>query len=504
MDFDDPTILELIEAADTSETSEELSYGSDSDVGAPDMQDQKPPEETPIVVQESSDLDDIGNAIKSLLDEGLAMEAMVRLSRLRTPDQGDVLLMLPGEHRTTLLSLLAPPAVGNILEQLFSDRAVQLSGDMESNQLSRVLDETRPDVAADVLRGLPDEVAIQALLGMQEASSVTPLLEYEDDAAGGLMTPDFIALRDNMTVMQAMNFIRGIADNLDAEDVQYLLIVDRNGVLKGGVSLSQLVLGRPYQRVSLHMHPEAISVPVETDREYCARLMERYNLSNLPVVDEEGKLVGVLKLPDMLGVIEEEATEDMYRMIGVAQEEKVLGPFWRSVRSRLPWLIVNLGTAVLAGYVVLLFQSTMAQVIALVAFLPVIAGQGGIAGTQTLTLIVRSLALGEITTADAKKLFLKEIRLGLVHGLALGLIVGAFAFVWKGSEFMALVVGISMMANLVVAGASGVIVPLGFKALRIDPALSSAVAVTTLTDVFGFLVYLGLATLTIGLILGGL
>ena len=138
------------------------------------------------------------------------------------------------------------------------------------------------------------------------------------------------------------------------------------------------------------------------------------------------------------------------------------------------------------------------------AFLPVIAGQGGIAGTQTLTLIVRSLALGEITTADAKRLFLKEIRLGLVHGLALGLIVAAIAYAWKGSEFMALVVGVSMMANLVVAGASGVIVPLGFKALRIDPALSSAVAVTTMTDVFGFLVYLGLATLTLGLILGDL
>ncbi|MCH9010290.1 MAG: magnesium transporter, partial [Chloroflexi bacterium] len=286
------------------------------------MQDQNPSEDTPIVVRESSELEEIGSAIKGILDEGLAMEAMVRLSRLRTPDQGDVLLMLPGEHRTTLLSLLAPSAVGNILEQLGSVRAVQLSGDMEPNQLSRVLDETRPDAAADVLRGLPDEVAIQALLGMQEASSVTPLLEYEDDAAGGLMTPDFIALRDNMTVMQAMSFIRGIADNLDPEDVQYLFVVDRNGVLKGGISLSQLVLGRPYQRVSLLIYPEAISVPVETDREYCARLMERYNLSNLPVVDEEGKLVGVLKLRDMLGVIEEEATEDMYRLIGLAEKEK--------------------------------------------------------------------------------------------------------------------------------------------------------------------------------------
>ena len=202
----------------------------------------------------------------------------------------------------------------------------------------------------------------------------------------------------------------------------------------------------------------------------------------------------------MVDVLDDEATEDMYRMIGVHEEEKASGPFWRSVRNRLPWLIVNLGTALVAGAVVTAFQSTIAQVIALAAFLPVIAGQGGIAGTQTLTLIVRSLALGEVSPKHAKKLLLKEVGLGLVHGMALGLLVGVIAYVWKGNEYLGLVVGVSMLANLVVAGISGVVVPLGMQAMRLDPALSSAVAVTTVTDVVGFLVYLSLASLAIALL----
>ena len=260
----------------------------------------------------------------------------------------------------------------------------------------------------------------------------------------------------------------------------------------------------PNQRISLLMHPGVISVQAETDQEECARLMDRYNLRNLPVVDGEGKLIGVLKLEDMVGVLQDEATEDMFRMIGVGEVERALGPFWLSVRGRLPWLCVNLGTAILAGLVVTLFQPTLTRAVVLAAFLPVIAGQGGIAGTQTLTLIVRSFALGEINSTNARRLVMKEMGLGLVHGVVLGLLAGIIALAWKGNEYLALVVAVAMFLNLIVAGISGVLVPLGFKALRIDPALASAVAVTTVTDVVGFLVYLSFASATIGLITGSL
>jgi len=457
-------------------------------------------DETILQSQEPPDLDQATALIRELLETDKAWEALTRFFRLRPPDQAEVMSELPRESQAELLSRMTARSLGPIIEELEPEEAVELSQDMEPAQLSMVLDETSPDVAADVLRSLPEELAVSTLEGMEEAEDVTPLLEYEDDDAGGLMTPEFIALRENMTVSQAMDFVRQHAEELDPEEISHLLIVDGNGVLRGGINLAQLVLARPYQRVALLMQPDPVSVPVETDQEECARLMLRYNLSRLTVADEDGKLVGVLKLEDMVDVIEEEATEDMYRMVGVREEEKPFGPFWTSVRNRLPWLAVNLGTLVVAGLVISTFESTLARVVALAAFLPVIAGQGGIAGTQTLTLIVRSLALGEISSANTKRLLLREIGLGLAQGLALAVIVGIVALLWKGSEYLALVVAMALVANMVVGAITGVLVPLGLKALRIDPALASAVAVTTATDIIGFLVYLGLASATITLI----
>jgi magnesium transporter len=444
--------------------------------------------------------------LQGLVDAGLTPEAMVRLQRLRVADQAEALIRISSDAQVALLNALPPQAVGALLEALDTAEAVSVCYVLDIVKLSEVLDFTSPDVAADALRGLSDEVTDEALAAMKTARDVIPLLEYEDDAAGGLMTPEFIALRETMNVAQALEFVRLWAEEIGPapEYMHYLFVVDRSGVLKGGLSLAQLVLAGRGQYVSLLMDENIVSVGVETDQEDAARLMERYDIFNLPVLDDAGMLVGVVWLDDMIRVLHDEATEDMFRMIGVAQEEKALGPFWRSVRNRLPWLVVNLGTAVIAGLVITMFQSALGQVVALAAFLPVIAGQGGIAGTQTLTLIIRSITLGEVTPANARHLLLKELGLGVVHGFALGVLVGVIAYFWKGSEYLALVVGIAMVANIVVAGISGVVVPLGFRALRIDPALSSAVAVTTLTDVLGFLVYLGLASAVIQLIVESL
>ena len=457
-----------------------------------------------VPLPEPTDLDRLTDLMGDLLAKDISAEAVARFSRLRPPDQADVMARLPRESQAKLLSWITLKSLGAIVEELEPSEAVDLSRSMPPEQLSQVLDETSPETAADVLRSLPEDMARQTLQNMSDAEGVVPLLAYEDDDAGGLMTPEFIALRETMTVAQAMAFIRRWAQDRDPEDVAHLLVVDAEGSLTGTISLARLVLAQPYQRISLLIAPNVISVGTETDQEECALLMKRYNLSNLAVVDEEGKLVGILRLEDMIDVLEEEATEDMYRMIGVGEVERALGPFWRSVRSRLPWLCVNLGTTVLAGLVIMLFESTLERAVALAIFLPVIAGQGGIAGTQTLMVIVRSMALGEIGSGNAKRLLAKEFGMGVVHGVALGALIGIIALVWKGSEYLALVVALAMMANLVVAGLSGVLVPFGFKVLRIDPALASAVAVTTATDVLGLLVYLGLASLTIGLISGSL
>lgn len=445
----------------------------------------------------------VAAVLQDLAESGMAAEAMVRLRRLRAPDQAEAIALMSPHSRVSALRLMPRHDVAAVIEELDTELAVEICQALDAAALSDILDATSPDIAADVLRGVPQEVAASAIPQMRDAYEVIPLLEYEDDDAGGLMTPEVIALREAMTARQAMDFARRWADETEPhpEDTHYLFVVDEDDVLRGGLSMAQLALAAPGQRVSLLMDEDIISVGVETDQEEAARLMEHYDIFSLPVVDADKRLVGALRLDDMVDVLEDEATEDMYRMIGVAEEEKALGPFWRSVRNRLPWLAVNLGTAVLAGLVITLFDATMARMTLLAAFLPVIAGQGGIAGTQTLTLIIRSMTLGEVATGDARRLLVKEIGLGLVHGLALGAAIGALAYAfWGYNEYLALVVGVSMMANLVVAGISGVIVPLGFRAMKIDPALSSAVAVTTLTDVLGFLIYLGLATALIRLI----
>ena len=463
------------------------------------MERRPSPADTPVPAPGGAvDVDRLASSIVELLETDLRSEALVRFMRLRPPDQADILLNLTPGLLVVMLDLLPHEAVGLIVEELEPDEAARISLAMPDDRLPLVLDETGPEVAADVLRALPRDVAMQALGVMRESAEVGPLLGYEDDDAGGLMPPDFIALYDDMSISQATAFVRRLGRDLDPKDVSYLFAVDRDGVLKGGMSLAEMVLAQPHQRVSLLMQRDIFSVGTDTDQEQCAKLMERYNLQSLPVIDEAGSLVGVLKLEDMLGVLRDEATEDMYRMIGVDEEEKALGPFWRSVRGRLPWLVVNLGTAVLAGLVVVAFESTLQRAVILAAFLPIVAGQAGIAGTQTLTVIVRSIALGEVTGASTARLLSKEIGLGLVHGLAVAVLVGAIAVVWTESFYLGVVVAVAMMLSMVVSGVSGVLVPLGFKALRVDPALSSAVAVTATTDIVGFLVYLGLAWAAIG------
>ena len=292
------------------------------------MEDQQPRESAVVSVPGPEDLPQIGADIGELLEQDLVEEAIVRFLRLRDPDQAHLVAQLASEEQGKLLPQLTPENVGAIIEELEPDEAVGIS---------QVLDMISPDVAADVLRGLPEELSTQTLQQMEKAEDVTPLLAYEDDDAGGLMTPDFIALSNRMTVAQALAFIRRSSHNMDPEDLHYLFVVGRNAILRGRLSLSQLVLAQPRQQITLFMGKEVISVSTGTDQEECARLTERYNLHNLPGIDGNGKMVGVIH-------VEDEVTEDMYRMIGVGVEEQILGPFWTSIRGRLPWLVVNPGT----------------------------------------------------------------------------------------------------------------------------------------------------------------
>ena len=325
---------------------------------------------------------------------------------------------------------------------------------------------------------------------MRDTEEVVPLLQHPDDTAGGVMTPHYPVGRESISAGNALDELRFLSP--DAEDISSIFVVDDENKLVGTLSVTRLALARPHVMVGDIAHREFIAVRTDTDQEESARLMEHYNLNQLPVVDQEGHLRGVILAEDMVDVVEEEATEDMYRIAGVAGE-RVFGPLKNSLRNRLPWLYMNLATAFLAALVISFFESTIVQVVALAVFLPVVAGQGGIGGTQTVTIVVRSMALGEVPASVGLRLLARELILGLINGILLGIVVGVIAFAWKGNPFLGVVLGLAMMGNMLVAALAGAGVPLLLRQLHLDPAVSSAVFVTTFTDVFGFLLFLGLA-----------
>jgi magnesium transporter len=433
-----------------------------------------------------------------LFEEGEGEAALAFFRQIHPADQGDILVELAREPRQELLTWLTPDETAEILEHIEPEEAVGLFEGVNALVVSQILDEASPDVAADILNDLPVDRSWEILGGMKDTEEVVPLLQYPDDTAGGVMIPDYPVVRENTSAANALDQLRFLSP--DSEDISSILVVDDENKLVGTLSITRLALARPNVMVGDIANQEFISVRTDTDQEESARLMERYNLNQLPVVDQEGRLMGVILAEDMVDVVEEEATEDMYRMAGIAGE-RVLGPLKNSLRNRVPWLYMNLATAFLAALVINFFESTIARVAALAVFLPVVAGQGGIGGTQTVTIIVRSMALGEVPATVGLRLLVRELTLGLINGALLGVIVGVIAFAWKGNPFLGVVLGVAMMGNMLVAAMAGAGVPLLLRRLHLDPAVSSAVFVTTFTDVFGFLLFLGLAAAFINFLL---
>ena len=425
-----------------------------------------------------------------LLEDGDRAEAVALLKEMHPVDQGEVLL----ELEEALLSELSVEEIVQILERVDPEESSEIAAGIDSRALAVILDRTRPDVAADILRNLPAEQSRETLAVMTEAAEIAPLLGYPDDTAGGLMVADYPVVSDYMSAGIALDVLRLLGRR--AEEFSAIFVVDADSRLLGYITVTRLALSPTEEIVRDIMRPEIVSVPPETDQEECARLMERYDLRHLPVVDHEHKLIGIIHVEAVVHVMEEEATEDMFRIAGLSGE-RVLSSLGNSVRSRLPWLTTNLGTVFLAALVINLFESTIAKVAVLAVFLPVVAGQGGIAGTQTLTLVVRSMALGEISRHSGIRLIGRELLLALVHGLLLAAAVGVAAYFWKGSIMLGVVVGAAMLGNMIVAGLAGSSVPLLLKRFGMDPAVSSAVFVTTFTDVLGFLIFLGMAALLI-------
>ncbi len=421
--------------------------------------------------------------------------AIKMIDALRPADQADLVQGLDMPDQVALLSRLKPTDSADVLEEMEDEDAAELAEMLPSDQLADILDEMKTDEAADVLGDLTQGKVSETLLEMDDPGDVISLLRYPDDTAGGLMTQAVITLNQGWTAEKALAELRRLEP--DAESIYYLFVLDEQKRLLGVISLRDLVTAPVGQPIVERMKTDVVSVPVTTDQEECARTLSRHGYLVLPVVDEIGRFMGVITADDLIEVAEDEATEDMYRMVGITGEERVLGSVGESILKRLPWLAINILTLFIAISVVDIFEEVIAGMVALAVFLPLVSGEGGNAGSQTATVIVRGIALGEVSPSEITTYLVKELRVALVNGALIGLGTGAMAYVWKGDWRISAGICLAMILNFLMAAATGVLIPLGLKKANVDPALASAAFVTGFTDTFGFLFFLGIVSLLV-------
>lgn len=402
-------------------------------------------------------------------------------------DVAEVLSQLSEEQAVELVHrLFLRQAAAEPLGVMEPEDSAELLTELDREEAIRILSRMDPDDAVDLLEELPEAIQQELLsrLDREEAEVLSDLLAYPPDTAGGLMSPEVVALSLDMTAQQAIDLLRRRVE--EAETVYYAYAVDEQGILQGVLSLRDMALANPQTQLDNLLQREAITVFVDADAEDVAHIFDKYNYFALPVIDDKRKLLGVITVDDVIDVIREEATEDIYGMASVPIEERVDTTWFSSLRMRLPWLYVRLATALLAAVVVGVFEETIAKVAALAVLMGVIAGQGGSAGMQTVTIITRGMALGELEPRVGWRLLSKEALLGIVNGILIGATVGIITYLWKGDYRLGVAACLAMLFTLVVAGVTGVVIPLGMRGLGKDPALASGIFLTTLTDVLGF------------------
>jgi magnesium transporter len=441
-------------------------------------------------------IDVVLDSVKRLIRIGATANLVNLLHKQHPADLAQVFTDLGEKDRHAAFSLLVErnsKLAMEALSELGPEGGAALLADRSPDEIAGLLHDLPSDDAAAIIDNLPEPLsaAVLELIEKRPGDEVGDLLEYEEQTAGRIMNPKVFALSEDMTAGESITTLQG---SRDVEMVFYLYVVDARRHLVGVVSLRRLLLVPPPTPLKRIMTTDLTSVRTDTDQEEVARLVASYNLLAIPVVDEENKLVGVITVDDVIDVIKDEATEDVYRLAGVAGDDRVFSSAFESLRKRVPWLEVNLVTAFLAASVVALFEGRIKDLPVLAVFMPVVAGMGGNAATQTLTVIVRGIALGELTWANSRKALLKEATVGIGNGLACGAVGALVVWVWKGDLVLGLILCAAMVINMFVAATAGTLIPLALRAMKIDPALASSVFITTLTDVFGFASWLGLAS----------
>ncbi len=435
------------------------------------------------------------------LTEALQSGRFVRMRRLlaslHPAETAHLLESLPPHERMVCWPIITPDLRGDVLSFMGDDVRADLMTNMDTADLLSATEGLDPDDVADILQDLPEHVMREVLRAMdsQHRRRIETILAYEEDTAGGLMNTDVVTVRSDLTIEVVLRYLRMLADL--PENTDSLYVVDHNDTYIGTLALSQIVSRSRSLTVSNVMSHQVDAIPADMPSNEVALRFEKHDLISAPVIDAENRLLGRITIDDVVDVIRDEAEHSMLSMAGLSEDEDTFAPIGKSIHRRSIWLGVNLLTAFLAAWVIGLFDTTIEKQVALAILMPIVASMGGIAGSQTLTLVIRSMALGQLNKQNQRWLLRKELAVGASNGVIWAIAIALVTMLWFGNVYLGLLIGAAIIINLVAAALAGVTIPIGLKKMGIDPALSGSVLLTTVTDVVGFVAFLGFATLFI-------
>jgi len=433
--------------------------------------------------------------VNRALASGTFSEVRQVLNNLPGAEAAHLIESSPPREREILWQLLSQEQETEVLQYLGEEVRVELLRDLPTEELVELIEDLDTDDLADLLQELPEQVTSRVLAGLdaQNRERLEQVMNYPEDTAGGLMNTDVITVRPEITFSVVQRYLRRLGDIPKTTD--NLLVVNRKNQFVGVLPLTRVLISDPGTSVREAMITDVEAIPATQDAHEVAKLFERLDLVTAPVVDDNGMLVGRITIDDVVDVIMEEAEHSLMGMAGLDEDEDTFGSVWHTVRRRALWLGINLLTALAASAVISLFEDTLEKVVALAVLMPIVASMGGIAGSQTLTLVIRAMALGQVQAGNTRYLLTKELAVGALNGLLWALVIGATAALWFDDPSLGVIIGCAMILNLVVAAGAGALIPMVMKRMGIDPALAGSVVLTTVTDIVGFMAFLGLATL---------
>jgi len=449
-------------------------------------------------MQELQDFDQTHQTLQEVsnaLDSGMFVHVRRLLQDMEPEDIAHLLEASPRKSRHVLWQLTDPEDYGEILDELSEDVKDGIVSQMAPESIVEATEGMEIDDVAYVLRSLPDDISREVLSQMDTVDRfrVETALSYPEDTAGGMMNTDFITIRADVEIDVVLRYLRMKGDLPESTDALYVL--DEESRLIGHLSLATIITTQPDTLVSEVMDDADEAIPVNTDDGEVANLFERRNWVSAPVVDENHLLLGRITIDDVVDVIREDAEHSMMSMAGMDDEEDTFAPVVKSARRRSVWLGMNVLAALAAASVSNMFEATLAQMASIAVLMTIVPSMGGVAGNQTVALVIRGLAVGHIGDSNQKELLIKEAGIGLLNGILWASIIGGIVMVWKGDIMLGAIISVAMLVNLTVAGIAGVTIPVLLKKMNIDPALAGGMALTTITDIIGLSAFLGLATI---------